>query len=92
MADKKQALLLSLAKQGIHYIEEGESQLFLVVTHTEGHDQFDFYLRTAKSKDEAMQNSLKNGDVVMIHRFSDIFAQMIEPSALKPSEGREWIQ
>lgn len=77
MADKRHALLLSLLEQGIHYIEEGDSQLFLVVTKSEERDTFDFYLRTAKTADEAKIESIKNGEVVIIHRFADIFARMM---------------
>lgn len=82
MADKRNALLLSLLAQGIHYIEEGDSQLFLVVTRGDDRDTFDFFLRTAKSEDEAKLQSVKNGEVVMIHRFADIFAKMLEPNDL----------
>lgn len=82
MTDKRNTLLLSLLEQGIHYIEEGESQLFLVVTRSDQSDTFDFFLRTAKNEDEAKIESVKAGDVVMIHRFSDIFAKMIDPKAL----------
>ena len=74
MADKRQALLLSLLEQGIHYIEEGDAKLFLVVTKSEERDSFDFFLRTAKSEDEALVELIKNGEVVVIHRFADIFA------------------
>jgi hypothetical protein len=82
MTDKRNTLLLSLIEQGIHYIEEGESQLFLVVTRSEQSDTFDFFLRTAKSEDEAKIQSVKAGEVVMIHRFSEIFAKMIDPKTL----------
>mgnify|MGYP000648684714 CR=1 FL=1 len=78
MTDKRQALLLSLLEQGIHYIEEGDAKLFLVVTRSDEHDQFDFFLRTAKTEDEAKIESVKNGEVVMIHRFADIFAKMLD--------------
>lgn len=84
MADKRHALLLSLLEQGIHYIEEGDSKLFLVVTKSEERDTFDFYLRTAKTEDEAKIESVKNGEVVIIHRFADIFARMLpDPSSSK---------
>ncbi len=79
MADKRNALLLSLIEQGIHYIEEGDAKLFLVVTKSEDRDTFDFFLRTAKSEDEAKIESVKAGEVVMIHRFADIFAKMLDP-------------
>lgn len=82
MTDKRNTLLLSLIEQGIHYIEEGESQLFLVVTRSDQSDTFDFFLRTAKSEDEAKIESVKAGEVVMIHRFADIFAKMIDPKTL----------
>lgn len=82
MTDKRSALLLSLLEQGIHYIEEGDSQLFLVVTRGDQSDTFDFFLRTAKNEDEAKIESVKAGEVVMIHRFSEIFAKMIDPKAL----------
>ncbi len=78
MADKRNALLLSLIGQGIHYIEEGDSQLFLVVTKSEQNETFDFFLRTAKSEVDAKIDSVKNGEVVMIHRFADIFAKMLD--------------
>jgi hypothetical protein len=85
MADKRHALLLSLLEQGIHYIEEGDSKLFLVVTKSEERDTFDFFLRTAKTEDEAKIESVKNGEVVIIHRFADIFARMLpDPSSGKP--------
>ena len=88
MADKRHALLLSLLEQGIHYIEEGDSQLFLVVTKSEERDTFDFYLRTAKTEDEAKIESIKNGEVVIIHRFADIFARMLPD----PHSGKQdWI-
>jgi hypothetical protein len=77
MTDKRQALLLSLIEQGIHYIEEGDSKLFLVVTRSDERDTFDFYLRTAKNEDEAKIESVKNGEVVVIHRFAEIFAHML---------------
>lgn len=77
MTDKRHALLLSLLEQGIHYIEEGDAKLFLVVTKSEERDSFDFFLRTAKSMDEAKIESVKNGEVVLIHRFADIFARML---------------
>jgi hypothetical protein len=82
MADKRNALLLSLLEQGIHYIEETDAKLFLVVTRSEEKDSFDFFLRTAKTEDEAKIESVKNGEIVMIHRFADIFAKMLEPGAL----------
>lgn len=82
MTGKRNALLLSLLEQGIHYIEEGDSQLFLVVTRGDQSDTFDFFLRTAKTEDEAKIESVKTGEVVMIHRFSDIFAKMIDPQKL----------
>ena len=82
MTDKRTTLLLSLLEQGIHYIEEGESQLFLVVTRSDQSDTFDFFLRTAKTEDEAKIESVKAGEVVMIHRFADIFAKMIDIKAL----------
>lgn len=78
MTDKRNALLLSLLEQGIHYIEEGDAKLFLVVTKSEDRDTFDFFLRTAKSEDEAKIESVKAGEVVMIHRFADIFAKMLD--------------
>lgn len=83
MADKRNALLLSLLEQGIHYIEEGDSKLFLVVTRSEDRDAFDFFLRTAKSEDEAKIQSVKRGEVVMIHRFADIFARMLDVDHLQ---------
>lgn len=78
MTDKRNALLLSLLEQGIHYIEEGDAKLFLVVTRSDDRDSFDFYLRTAKTEDEAKIESVKTGEVVMIHRFADIFAKMLD--------------
>jgi hypothetical protein len=78
MTDKRNALLLSLIEQGIHYIEEGDAQLFLVVTRSDDAETFDFFLRTAKSEDEAKIESVKAGEVVMIHRFADIFAKMLD--------------
>lgn len=78
MTDKRNALLLSLLDQGIHYIEEGDAKLFLVVTRSEDRDTFDFFLRTAKSEDEAKIESVKSGEVVLIHRFADIFAKMLD--------------
>lgn len=78
MADKRNALLLSLLEQGIHYIEEGDAKLFLVVTKSDERDSFDFFLRTAKSEDEAKIQSVKSGEIVMIHRFADIFAKMLD--------------
>jgi hypothetical protein len=78
MTDKRQALLLSLLEQGIHYIEEGDAKLFLVVTRSDERDSFDFFLRTAKTEDEAKIESVKNGEIVMIHRFADIFAKMLD--------------
>jgi hypothetical protein len=78
MTDKRQALLLSLIGQGIHYIEEGDAKLFLVVTRSEERDSLDFFLRTAKTEDEAKIASVKNGEVVVIHRFADIFAKMLD--------------
>jgi hypothetical protein len=78
MADKRNTLLLSLLEQGIHYIEEGDAKLFLVVTRSDEKDAFDFFLRTAKSEDEAKIESVKNGEIVMIHRFADIFAKMLD--------------
>jgi len=85
MTDKRNALLLSLLEQGIHYIEEGDAKLFLVVTRSEERDTFDFFLRTAKTENEAKIESVKNGEVVMIHRFADIFAKMLEPKGLQDS-------
>ncbi len=82
MTGKRNALLLSLLAQGIHYIEEGEAKLFLVVTRKEERDTFDFFLRTAKTEDEAKIQSVKHGEVVMIHRFADIFARMLDPQDL----------
>lgn len=79
MSEKRNTLLLSLLKQGIHYIEEGDSKLFLVVTRSEERDSFDFFLRTAKNENEAKMASVKNGQVVMIHRFAEIFAKMVDP-------------
>ena len=38
MTDKRNALLLSLLEQGIHYIEEGDAKLFLVVTRSDDRD------------------------------------------------------
>lgn len=78
MADKRNALLLSLLEQGIHYIEEGDAKLFLVVTKSDERDSFDFFLRTAKTEDEAKIQSVKTGEIVMIHRFADIFAKMLD--------------
>ncbi len=78
MSDKRNALLLSLLEQGIHYIEEGDAKLFLVVTRSDDRETFDFFLRTAKSEDEAKIESVKNGEVVVIHRFADIFAKMLD--------------
>ncbi len=78
MSDKRNALLLSLLEQGIHYIEEGDAKLFLVVTRGDDHETFDFFLRTAKTEDEAKIESVKNGEIVMIHRFADIFAKMLD--------------
>jgi hypothetical protein len=78
MADKRNTLLLSLIEQGIHYIEEGDAKLFLVVTRSDERDTFDFFLRTAKTEDEAKIQSVKSGEIVMIHRFADIFAKMID--------------
>lgn len=78
MADKRNALLLSLIEQGIHYIEEGDAKLFLVVTRSDERDSFDFFLRTAKTEDEAKIESVKTGEIVMIHRFADIFAKMLD--------------
>jgi hypothetical protein len=78
MTDKRNALLLSLIEQGIHYIEEGDAKLFLVVTRSEERDTFDFFLRTAKTEDEAKIQSVKSGEVVMIHRFAEIFAKMLD--------------
>jgi hypothetical protein len=91
MSDKRQALLLSLLGQGIHYIEEGDSKLFLVVTRNEEHESFDFFLRTAKTEDEAKLASFKAGDVVVIHRFADIFAKMLDLPDLKEGK-QDWIQ
>ncbi len=82
MADKRNALLLSLLEQGIHYIEEGDAQLFLVVTRSEDKETFDFFLRTAKNEDEAKIESVKVGEIVMIHRFADIFAKMLDPKSM----------
>ena len=78
MANKRNALLLSLLEQGIHYIEEGDAKLFLVVTKSDDRETFDFFLRTAKTEDEAKIESVKAGEVVMIHRFADIFAKMLD--------------
>jgi hypothetical protein len=78
MTDKRNALLLSLLEQGIHYIEEGDAKLFLVVTRSDDRDTFDFYLRTAKTEDEAKIESVKTGEVIVIHRFADIFAKMLD--------------
>ncbi len=78
MTDKRQTLLLSLIEQGIHYIEEGDSKLFLVVTRSDDRETFDFFLRTAKSENEVKIESVKSGEVVMIHRFADIFAKMLD--------------
>ena len=83
MVDKRNALLLSLLEQGIHYIEEGEAKLFLVVTRSDEKDTFDFFLRTANSEDEAKIQSVKRGEIVMIHRFADIFAKMLDPKGLQ---------
>jgi len=83
MADKRNALLLSLIEQGIHYIEEGDAKLFLVVTRSENSETFDFFLRTAKSEDEAKIQSVKVGEIVMIHRFADIFAKMLDLNDLQ---------
>ena len=83
MADKRNALLLSLIEQGIHYIEEGDAKLFLVVTRSDDRDTFDFFLRTAKTEDEAKIQSVKSGEVVMIHRFADIFAKMLDLTDLQ---------
>ncbi len=91
MADKRQALLLSLLKQGIHYIEEGDSKLFLVVTRSQERETFDFFLRTAKTEDEAKLQSGKSGEVVMIHRFADIFAKMIDLPQMTDGK-QDWIQ
>lgn len=82
MPDKRNTLLLSLLEQGIHYIEEGDAKLFLVVTRGDDQETFDFFLRTAKTEDEAKIESVKNGEVVMIHRFADIFAKMLDPNDL----------
>lgn len=82
MGDKRNALLLSLLAQGIHYIEEGDAKLFLVVTRSDERDSFDFFLRTAKTEDEAKIESVKNGEVVVIHRFADIFAKMLDLNEL----------
>jgi len=92
MTDKRQALLLSLLEQGIHYIEEGDSKLFLVVTRSEERESFDFFLRTAKNEDEAMIESVKNGEVVMIHRFADIFAKMIDLPNFHPTNKQDLLQ
>jgi hypothetical protein len=83
MVDKRNALLLSLLEQGIHYIEEGDAKLFLVVTRSEERDTFDFFLRTAKNEDEAKIQSVKAGEVVVIHRFAEIFAKMLDPKDLQ---------
>ncbi len=83
MADKRNALLLSLIEQGIHYIEEGDAKLFLVVTKSDDSETFDFFLRTAKTEDEAKIESVKTGEVVMIHRFADIFAKMLDLKTLQ---------
>jgi hypothetical protein len=83
MTDKRNALLLSLLEQGIHYIEEGDAKLFLIVTRGDQSDTFDFFLRTAKSEDEAKIESVKTGEVVMIHRFADIFAKMLDMKSLQ---------
>ena len=82
MSDKRNALLLSLLAQGIHYIEEGDAKLFLVVTRSDERESFDFFLRTAKTEDEAKIESVKNGEVVVIHRFADIFAKMLDLNEL----------
>lgn len=86
MVDKRNALLLSLLEQGIHYIEEGDAKLFLVVTRSEEKDTFDFFLRTANSADEARFQSVKKGEVVMIHRFADIFAKMLVPDPIQQAK------
>lgn len=78
MANKRNALLLSLLAQGIHYIEEGDTKLFFVVTRSGARDTLDFFLRTAKTEDEAKLAAGKSGDIVMIHRFADIFAKMVD--------------
>jgi hypothetical protein len=83
MANKRNALLLSLIEQGIHYIEEGDAKLFLVVTRSDNSETFDFFLRTAKSEDEAKIQSVKVGDIVTIHRFADIFARMLDLNDLQ---------
>lgn len=83
MANKRNTLLLSLIEHGIHYIEEGESKLFLVVTRSSDKETFDFFLRTAKDVDDAKIQSVKAGEVVTIHRFADIFAQMVDQKALQ---------
>jgi hypothetical protein len=54
-----------------------------VVTRSEDKETFDFFLRTAKNEDEAKIESIKAGEVVMIHRFADIFAKMVDPKALQ---------
>ncbi len=82
MAEKRNALLLSLLEQGIHYIEEGDEKLFLVVTRSDEKDAFDFFLKTARSEDEAKIESVKTGEIVMIHRFADIFAKMLDMNVL----------
>jgi hypothetical protein len=85
MADKRNALLLSLIEQGIHYIEEGDAKLFLVVTRSDNSETFDFFLRTAKTEDEAKIQSVKVGEIVMIHRFAEIFAKMLDFNELQGS-------
>lgn len=82
MADKRSTLLLSLIEQGIHYIEEGDAKLFLVVTRSDESKTFDFFLRTAKTADEAKFQSVSAGEVVVIHRFADIFAKMLDIGSL----------
>jgi hypothetical protein len=86
MVDKRNTLLLSLIEQGIHYIEEGDAQLFLVVTRSDDKETFNFFLRTAKSEDEAKIESVKTGEVVTIHRFADIFAKMLDVNELQGSK------
>jgi hypothetical protein len=87
MTDKRNALLLSLIEQGIHYIEEGDAKLFLVVTRNDERDSFDFFLRTAKTEEDAKIESVKAGEVVVIHRFADIFAKMLDLKDLKDLAG-----
>jgi hypothetical protein len=87
MVDKRNALLLSLIEQGIHYIEEGDAKLFLVVTRSDERDTFDFFLRTAKTEDEVKIQSVKSGEIVMIHRFAEIFAKMIDLPGLQGLQG-----